>query len=179
MLESASRRGSAWSRGGLPGLGGCLPALGGWGVCLLWGGCLPGPGGVCLIQGVSTWSGGGMASQHALRQTPSPPCGQTHTCKNITLTTTSLRPVIILGRNSLQMCRWFVMTNVWLVPNALVPSNQNFTLLMVIWTYPTINSTIQWAVSLLQISNGHSFIDKDQYFNFHNNLFWQHFFPGP
>ena len=35
-----------------------------------------------------------MASQHALRQTPSPPCGQTHTCKNITLATTSLRPVI-------------------------------------------------------------------------------------
>ena len=36
-----------------------------------------------------------MASQHALRQTPSPPRGQTHTCKNITLATTSLRPVNI------------------------------------------------------------------------------------
>ena len=61
---------SAWS-------GGCLPGPGG--VCLVWGGvclvlgCLPGP------RGVSAWSGGvsawwgGLASQHALRQTPSPP----------------------------------------------------------------------------------------------------------
>ena len=73
------------------------------GVCLVRGG-LPGPRGV-LHPGGSAWSpgglpgpggvppsGGGMASQHALRQTPSPR-GQTHTCKNITLATTSLRPV--------------------------------------------------------------------------------------
>ena len=64
-------------------------------------GCLPCPGVGCLPgPGVSAWSGGGlpgpgaMASQHALIQTPSPPtCGQTHTCKNITLATTSLRLV--------------------------------------------------------------------------------------
>ena len=65
-----------WSRGGLPGPGwgdgslvpGGLPGPGGglwsWGVCLVrgvclvWGGCLPGPG--------------GLASQHALRQTIPP-----------------------------------------------------------------------------------------------------------
>ena len=126
--------GSAWSwgvggvclaRGGVClvlGRGGCLPGPGG--VCLVPGGCLPGPrgvsawsrGGVCLVRegvclvpggclpgprGVSAWSPGGLASQHALRQTPSPHCGQTHTCKNITLATTSLRPVknIQLNRN--------------------------------------------------------------------------------
>ena len=65
--------GSAWSQGGLPG-----PRGSAWSR-----GCLPGPG------GVSAWSrgglpglgrglpgpegGGGMASQHAVRQTPSPP----------------------------------------------------------------------------------------------------------
>ena len=53
-----------------------------------WLGGLSGLGDVCLV-----W-GGGLASQHALRQTP-PPCGQTHTCKNITLATTSLRLVIM------------------------------------------------------------------------------------
>ena len=90
MLESASR-------GGLPGLGGSA-----WsgGVSAWSGGCLPGLGGVCLVQGGLPGPGGwvpgrgGLASQHALRQTP--PCGQTHTCKNITLATTSLRPVMML-----------------------------------------------------------------------------------
>ena len=49
--------------------GGCLPGPGGY---------LPGPGGgVCLVQGVGLpglgGSGpGGVASQHALRQTPPP-----------------------------------------------------------------------------------------------------------
>ena len=109
MLESASRGGgSAWSRGGclVPG----RVSAWSWGVCLVLGVCLV-PGGVCLVpggclpgpRGVFAWSReglpgprGGMASQHALRQTPCPPppCGQTHTCKNITLATTSLRPVI-------------------------------------------------------------------------------------
>ena len=79
--------GSAWSWGRLPGPGGVSPWSGG--VCLVPGGGLPGPGGSLPGPG-----GGGMASQHALRQTP-PPCGQTHTCKNITLATTSLRPVKI------------------------------------------------------------------------------------
>ena len=77
MLESASR-------GLLP--GGCLPGPGGF--CLVrgggsaWsGGVLHGPGGVCLVQGGggsawsgggSAWSQGGLVSQHALRQTPQP-----------------------------------------------------------------------------------------------------------
>ena len=119
MLESASRGVSAWSGGWcLPGLGGvclvgggvsawsrggrCLPGLGGRGGsawsgrgCLVWGG-------VCLVWGVPGLGvcvpgpGGGLASQHALRQTHPPHRGQTDTCKNITLATTSLRLVTIL-----------------------------------------------------------------------------------
>ena len=61
--------GSAWSGGDLPGPGGCLP----------------GPGG-------GAWSGGGIPACTEA-DTPPPPCGQTHACKNITLATTSLRPV--------------------------------------------------------------------------------------
>ena len=57
---------------------GVLPARsGGGGVCLVWGVSLPGPGGACP-------------------ETPPPPVNRiTHTCKNITLATTSLRPVKI------------------------------------------------------------------------------------
>ena len=83
MLESASRGGSAWSgvsawSGGVSAWSGGVSAWSGMGVFLVRGGA---------------WSRGGLVSQHALRQTPSP-CGQTDTCKNITLATTSLRPVI-------------------------------------------------------------------------------------
>ena len=94
-------------RGCLPGPGGpggvCL-VCGGvclvrGGVCLVWGG-LPGWGGL-LPGGVSAWSGGvvcsgGLVSQHALRQTPSNLWTEwmTDRCKNITLATTSLWPVI-------------------------------------------------------------------------------------
>ena len=62
---------------------------------------MPAPGGVSAPRGVSasggmSASGGGVSairgyllsggvSQHALRQTP--PCGQTHACKNITFAT--------------------------------------------------------------------------------------------
>ena len=87
-----------------PYAGVCFPG-GGWGccVCLVPGGCLPGPGvsawsGGCLLgPGGSAWSGGpgwsrgvclvwggvclvrgGLASQHALRQTPSPLWTDTH-----------------------------------------------------------------------------------------------------
>ena len=57
-----------------------------------WGGSPSGRGG-SPSRGVL--HPGGMASQHALRQTPSPPVDRiTDTCKNITLATTSLRPVI-------------------------------------------------------------------------------------
>ena len=57
-------------------------------VCLLWGG-------VCSPGGVSAPEGG-VVSHHALRQTPPPPPvnRMTNRCKNITLATTSLRPVI-------------------------------------------------------------------------------------
>ena len=68
-------------------------ALGG--VCSSGGGCL-------LLGGVWSWgvsgpggcvcSGGGVVSHHALRQTP-PVNRMTNRCKNITLATTSLRPV--------------------------------------------------------------------------------------
>ena len=52
------------------------------------------PGGVCLLRGVVS-ALGGVVSQHALRQTPPPPVNRmTNRCKNITLTTTSLQPLI-------------------------------------------------------------------------------------
>ena len=40
---------------------------------------VPGPGGVCSWR--VPGQGGGWVSQHALRQTSLPPCGQTHPCK--------------------------------------------------------------------------------------------------
>ena len=67
MLQSSSR---GW--GGLPGPGG-LPARG-WGVCLVLG-------------------GGGFSLPGGCPETP-PVNRITHMCKNITLATTSLRPVI-------------------------------------------------------------------------------------
>ena len=77
---------SAWPGGVSAWSGGCLPGPGG--VCLVLGGCLPGPGGgVCLVQG-----GSGIPA--CTEADTLPPCGQTHTCKNITLATTSLRPVM-------------------------------------------------------------------------------------
>ena len=51
------------------------------------------PGGVSALGGVS--APGGMVSQHAPRQTPLPVNRMTDRCKNITLATTSLRPVKI------------------------------------------------------------------------------------
>ena len=96
-----SGEGSAWSRGVSLVLGGSAWS-GGGSPCLVWGGfslvlggCLPGPGGVspwsrgvCLVPGGSPWSRGGSLE--------TPPVNRiTDTCKNITLATTSLRPVII------------------------------------------------------------------------------------
>ena len=108
--------------GGLPSPGGCLPAgvvsvLGGVclvsGVCLVRGFLLPG-GSPCLTGGmwVSAWSGGvlppgggvppswwGGSSLLPRGGSPcleTPPVNRiTDTCKNITLATTSLRPVMI------------------------------------------------------------------------------------
>ena len=62
--------------GGAPGLGGCT-----WSRGCTWSGSVPGLGGVYLVPGV-----------YLVRY--SPPCGQTHACKNITFAT-SLRTVII------------------------------------------------------------------------------------
>ena len=74
------------------------------------------PGGVCLPPGGASFLGGvlsprgvppscggvlpsqGVVSQHALRQTP-PVKRITHTSKNISLATTSLRPVMIVDYN--------------------------------------------------------------------------------
>ena len=112
MLESASLGG-----GGLPGPGG-------EGVCLVPGGCLPGPegstwsggsawsGGVCLVRGVLPClggppglggglpgpggvpgPGGGGAGIPACTEADTPPVDRHTPVKNITLATTSLRPV--------------------------------------------------------------------------------------
>ena len=70
MLQSSSRQG-----GCLPGPGGC---------------CLPGPGG-----GFLPGPGGGSPWQGGFCPEPPPVNRITHTCKNITLATTSLRPVTI------------------------------------------------------------------------------------
>ena len=107
--------------------GGVCLVLGGGGVCLVPGDGLPGPGGsgvwlvpggggllgpggsgvwlvpggvVCQVPGgMSAWSQGGWHSSMHWGRHP-PPCGQTHTCKNITLATTSLRPVTNVGNSS-------------------------------------------------------------------------------
>ena len=92
MLQSSSRGGGSACqvRGGVPGLGGCLPG-GGWGVlpARSQGGCLPGPGGgsPCQVR-----EGG-----FSLTGDPPPVNRITHMCKNITLATTSLRPVKIIS----------------------------------------------------------------------------------
>ena len=76
--------------------GGVLPA---GGVCLVSGG-LPGPGGFLPDPGGSAWSGGGLPGPReglpGPGGSPEKPVNRiTHTCKNITLATTSLWPVII------------------------------------------------------------------------------------
>ena len=54
-------------------------------------------GGVCLVRGGSPWSGGGSPLVWGGFSRDTPPVNRiTDTCKNITLATTSLRPVIIL-----------------------------------------------------------------------------------
>ena len=55
----------------------------------------------CLLQGVSA-PGGGVVSQHALRQTP-PVNRMTDMSKNITLATTKLWPVKMFVVNSLSI----------------------------------------------------------------------------
>ena len=67
---------------------------------LVWGGSAPGVGGG-VWSGGSAWSGGGSAPGgvclSAFWDTTPPPVNRmTNRCKNITLATTSLRPVTIL-----------------------------------------------------------------------------------
>ena len=80
--------GSAWCRGCLSGPGGCLSGP---------GGCLPGPGGSPFQVGGSSLAGGVVCLVPGGSPCPEiPPINKiTDTCKNITLATTSLRPVII------------------------------------------------------------------------------------
>ena len=79
--------GGVWS-------GGAVSAPTGWGGCLVPRGCLVSGvsalGGGCLPQGVCVC----VCGIPACRQADTPPVNIiTHTCKNITLATTSLRPV--------------------------------------------------------------------------------------
>ena len=83
--------------GALLGLGGgFLPGLWG-GFSLVPGGVLPGLGGVCLGPGGSVPGPGGCLPWSLVRggDPRDPPCTESDTCKNITLATTSLRPVIM------------------------------------------------------------------------------------
>ena len=90
----------------LPGPGGgCLLGPRGWWsawsggvVCLVPGGCLLGPGGgwSARSRGVSARSGGVSAWSRGIYLPPPPVNRITHTCKNITLATTSLWPVTSL-----------------------------------------------------------------------------------
>ena len=75
---SLVRGGSAWSRGDSPWSWGGLPGPGGG---------LLGPGGVSLVPGGSALVPGGFSGD------PPPVNRITDTCKNITVATTSLRPV--------------------------------------------------------------------------------------
>ena len=118
---------SAWSQGGLPGPRGfslprgCLPGPGGFslprgvsawsggfslpgGSAWSWRGGSPCPGGVCLVLGGSAWSRGGSPCPGGWPARRPPPAVNriTHTCKNITLATTSLRPVTNLALNCFQ-----------------------------------------------------------------------------
>ena len=96
---SSRRGGSAWCRGGSPWSRG--------GVCLVrggspWsrGGGLPGPGGFSLVPGGFSlvWGGSPWSRGGSPETPPSPPVNRiTDTCKNITLATTSLRPVIMIS----------------------------------------------------------------------------------
>ena len=91
-----SAPGGIWSRG--------MSTLGGW--CLLRDGLLRG---VCSggVSGLGGSAPGGVVSQHALRQTATPPVNRmANRCKNITLAT--LRPVIMLCIREMHSIPWNV-----------------------------------------------------------------------
>ena len=88
----------AWSRGVCKVWGG---AWSGRGVCLVQGGGVSGPGGGGVPGPGGVWSGGlvclvrGVCLSALWDTTPPPVNRMTNRCKNITLATTSLRPVKI------------------------------------------------------------------------------------
>ena len=92
--RGGSGPGEVWSRGGLPGRGGeVLPGRQRGGFSLA-GGLVQGVGG-CLVLGGSPWQAEGgfpLAGGFSLADPP-PVNRMTDRCKNITLATTSLRPV--------------------------------------------------------------------------------------
>ena len=82
--------GGVWA-GGVSAPGGCL-LPGGFSLPGVGGGLVLG-GGVCS-RGVSLWGGGDLPARGGSPCLETPPVNRiTHTCKNITLATTSLRPV--------------------------------------------------------------------------------------
>ena len=103
---------------------GCVPAAH-WpyaAVCFPGWGCLPGPGGGLPAQGgfslpggVSAWSGGALPARR-----PPPVNRITHTCKNITLATTSLRPVIKLYAYVYTYTLLDQVVMVWIVVNVSI-----------------------------------------------------------
>ena len=107
MLQSSSWRGGLLGPGGVSLVPGGSPwswggLLGPGGVSLVWGGGLFGPGGSPWSGGVllgpgggSPWSRGGLPGPGGALRRPPPVDRITDTCKNITLATTSLRPVKI------------------------------------------------------------------------------------
>ena len=115
MLQSSSRGGGWFSL--VPG-GFSLVQGGGSPWSRGEGGVLLGPGGVCLSGGGSPCQGGlpGPGGEFSLPgggspETPSPPVYRiTDTCKNITLATTSLRPVKILAKQ----CHLKLSEEIWI-----------------------------------------------------------------
>ena len=86
----------------MPGRGGLLPGGPGLGgVCLVWRGLLlggvPGPGGVFSLPGGFSLLGRFSLPGGGVLPRETPPVNRiTHTCKNITLAITSLRPVMTI-----------------------------------------------------------------------------------
>ena len=94
-----------------PGGGGCLV----WGVCLVRGVVCLVRGGVCLVRGGSASVPCGMPTPPPRIRHTSPPVNRmTNRCKNITLATTSLRPVTSLESFRryvaiiINTCPWYV-----------------------------------------------------------------------
>ena len=147
QLITSNKNGGALVLGGVcswggSGPGGCLLLGGVWsGGCLLWGGCLLrgvsalGWGvwsGGCLVQGVSALGGSAPGGGIPACTEADPPVWtewMTDRCKNITLATTSLRPVINhneTGHTWTPHCRLGV--HVWYTTNygRLWDSNMGF-----------------------------------------------------